>query len=344
MSMIGKYEIIKRLGEGYFGETYLAVDVITRQMVALKVYKQLKGALDAAKKDILPLLVLEHSNIVKYIEWNFYGVDEIVYVATEYAEEGTLRDYFSVDKERKLSWLIELVDAIGYIHSKGIIHRDLKPENIFISHGHLKVGDFGIAIFSSGSFYGEIIGTPCYMAPEQYLHRKVSPRTDIWSIGVIIYELAFNRLPFQDLEECIHNEPNYNLPGDKRLIPIIKRCLAKKETERYVSCADLKRALSMFELIVKENVMKVVQGMVGWEWDGKGYNYREFKIEYPQFPQTPVIVTTLHALDIGTAPNDTTQRWWVMADNITTTSAIIKIGAWNGNMVFGAKIVWTAMA
>jgi serine/threonine-protein kinase len=171
---IAKYEIERQLGAGYFGVTYLALDPVTLRKVALKVFKPHAWlSIEHLRSEVRPLVMLEHENVVRYVEWNvFTGKSGKTgyYVATEYAADGTLRDHIpELDVRTAVRYCKQILSGLGACHRMGILHRDLKPENIFVSDGRCKIGDFGIAKIQDAEWFsGDVAGTPHYMAPEQF--------------------------------------------------------------------------------------------------------------------------------------------------------------------------------
>jgi serine/threonine protein kinase/Tfp pilus assembly protein PilF len=261
------YEIQRKLGSGGMGDVYLAEDRNLRRPVALKILPK-EFASDAQRKqrfmqEAHAASILGHPNISVIHEIG--EADGLLYISMEYVEGETLADRL---KRGPLSTTTEIVDigvqiadAIDAAHAKGITHRDLKPANVMITpRGHVKVLDFGLAKLRGDdrpltdevstaalSTPGMIMGTVPYMSPEQALGRSVDHRTDIFSLGVILYEMTTGRLPFsgQTSAERIANiahvtpEP----PRAGALDPIIRKCLEKDPANRYQTARELEADL-----------------------------------------------------------------------------------------------------
>ena len=263
------FRIVSTLGAGGMGVVYLAEDTKLGRRVALKVLP-----LDfAADRQRLQRFLLEarsasslnHSNVAHIYE---IGEDEgMRFIAMEYVEGQSLDqriDGQPLDIGEMLSISLQIAEALDEAHQKGIVHRDIKPQNIAITpRGQVKVLDFGLAKVSSdveseaadgGSTRfktepGVVIGTVHYMSPEQALGRSVDARTDIFSLGVVMYEMATGRLPVsgatrtETVDLILHAEPapiahlNYTVPP--AVCETIEKCLTKDPGARYASARQL---------------------------------------------------------------------------------------------------------
>ncbi len=260
----GRYKVIDEIGRGSMGVVYRAHDPNLDLTVALKVLRQDRMANTAFMKRFLSeakaLGRLDHSNIIRV-----YNVDEDdgnVYIAMEFIEGQPLNDVirnkrFSAEEIIELG--ITVAESLDYAHQKGIVHRDIKPGNILISSdGRLKITDFGIAHIEDTSApqqtqAGEILGTPAYMSPEQVVSRPVDGRSDIFSLGVILYELSTARTPFRgdNLAAIFNAITNVQPPAaaaenpdiPESLSGIISRCLQKNPDDRFESGKALADAL-----------------------------------------------------------------------------------------------------
>lgn len=270
---VGHYRIERLLGEGGMGKVYLADDMLLSRKVAIKILPQTlveqHDRLKRFKQEAKAASGLNHPNILTIHE---FGTDEgSNYIVTEFIDGETLRE-----KLRERLSMNEITDiaaqaasALAAAHHAGIVHRDIKPENIMIRRdGILKVLDFGLAKLSLPSAEagseaatmfrtepGMVMGTANYMSPEQARGLKVDARTDIWSLGVILYEMATRKLPFAgptpaDTLVAILNQPTpmidtINGDAPAELKRIIEKTLAKNADERYRNmeelAADLKR-------------------------------------------------------------------------------------------------------
>jgi len=260
----GRYRVIKEIGRGSMGVVYQAEDPNLDLLVALKVLRRDRLSNEAFVRRFLSeakaLGRLDHPNIVRV-----YNVDrdgDSVYIAMEFIEGEPLS---SVVRERPFSpqslaeFGASVAEALDSAHRRGIVHRDVKPSNILLkADGGFKITDFGIAHIEDPSApeqtqAGEILGTPAYMSPEQVLGRTVDGRSDLFSLGIILYELATGGRPFGG--EGIHaifnaitgdNPPDVQAANPevaKPLSQVIMRCLRKKPEERYQDGRELALAL-----------------------------------------------------------------------------------------------------
>lgn len=267
--VIAHYRIIKLLGSGGMGEIYLADDTQLDRTVAIKVLP----AEVASDKDRMSALIreakaasaIDHPNIVHVYEIN--QTDDINFIAMQYVEGETLANKINgkpLEIAEFLKIAIQITDGIAEAHARGIVHRDLKPANIMISNkGYAKLLDFGLARISkipeSSEFSqiqtwtktepGIIAGTISYMSPEQALGKKIDHRTDIFSMGIVFYEMVTGRRPFsgsnptETIDKIVHSQPesiarlNYNVPQE--LERIIRKCMEKDPDRRYQSAADI---------------------------------------------------------------------------------------------------------
>jgi serine/threonine protein kinase len=248
LRQIGKYEIKRLLGAGAFGETFLAIDTLTKKEVALKKFRNPATGLQALKTELAPLLKLKHHNIIEYKDCNYFvdqDGNQIFYIATEYASQGTLTRFKGVlQPNQVIEYCLQILEGLQECHKHGIIHRDLKPDNIFLKDDTIKIGDFGISI--EGTEVGDVIGTKAYMAPEQFLDGKSSRRTDIWSVGVILYEMIYGKMPFHSVGEIINRKHGIDIPTLSEiqgLRDVIQKALSKSESTRYQTCEEFIQAI-----------------------------------------------------------------------------------------------------
>jgi serine/threonine-protein kinase len=260
----GRYKVLEELGQGSMGIVYKAHDPNLDLNLAVKVLRPecLQGE-TLVKRFIAEARVLgrlDHPNIVRV-----YNVDEdqgTVYIAMEFLEGEALND---LAKRKRLSpeeiadLGAKIAEALGYAHSKGIVHRDVKPGNILVrSDGKPKITDFGIARIEDTAEHlrtqaGEVLGTPAYMSPEQVLSEPVDGRSDIFSLGIILYELCAGERPFlgdslgavfQAITQAIPvplSERNPEMPAS--FAEVVERCLRRNPADRFQSGEDLAAAL-----------------------------------------------------------------------------------------------------
>jgi serine/threonine-protein kinase len=256
---IGKYEIVSHLGSGGMGDIYKAVQKPLNRIVALKVLAPHLGRNEefSARFEIeaRAISLLEHNNIVSIYE---YGEENgLKYFAMQYVDGYSLGQLLATRKSLEMDEVIEytrqICRALRYAHSKSIVHRDIKPQNILIDKQNVcRLTDFGIAkIFSHSNITmtGVAVGTPEYMSPEQAAGEDLDAQTDIYSLGIVIYEMLTKRSPFTGNNPIaiaykqIHEMPappsvlRKGIP--KRLELIVLKALKKSRLERYRTIAEL---------------------------------------------------------------------------------------------------------
>jgi serine/threonine protein kinase len=260
---IGKYEIQDVLGRGAMGVVYKGYDRGIARSVAIKVIA--KATLDEAeiqhvverfRHEAQAVGRLVHPRIVQIYD---YGEDEeIAYIVMELVNGKTLHQHLSQEAGYEISEIGEIIrqvlDGIGYAHSEGVVHRDIKLSNIMInSDGRIKIGDFGIARIESSNLtqVGDILGTPYNMAPEQFLGLDVNALADLYSIGIIAYELLTGIKPFvgnsaQVMQQVLNKRPADPSKLNPRLSPlmddVLQKALAKKREDRFQSAREFSDA------------------------------------------------------------------------------------------------------
>lgn len=205
---IGKYEIKGELGKGAMGTVYKAFDPYISRWVAIKAIVKnslapvdLQHLMSRFRHEARAVGRLIHPRIVQIYD---YGEDEhLAYIVMELVNGRTLHEHLSNGKTYTLAEVVEIIrpllDGLGYVHEEGVVHRDLKPSNIMInSDGRIKLCDFGIAHTESSELtqLGDVLGSPHYMSPEQFIGMSIDERSDIYSVGVIAYELLTRKKPF----------------------------------------------------------------------------------------------------------------------------------------------------
>jgi len=259
LATIGKYQIQDVLGQGGMGIVYRAFDPAIQRPVAIKTIT--KSALDPA--DLQYVLTrfrheaqavgrLTHPRIAAIYD---YGEDmDLAYIVMELVNGKSLFHHLQGEARFGLKEIGELVrqllDGLGYAHALGVVHRDIKPSNILINDdGRLKLTDFGIARIDSSTLtqVGEIMGSPGYMSPEQFLGTDIDARGDVYSVGVIAYELLAARRPFignnaevmrQALNERAANPSDFNPKISVQLDWSVHKALAKKREDRFQSAKE----------------------------------------------------------------------------------------------------------
>src|SRR5258708_14918696 len=269
LQKVGRYEIIEELGRGAMGLVYKALDPTIGRTVALKTMRldvhglETEDMLRRFKNEARAAGLLNHPNIVTIYD---AGEDQgIFYIAMEFIEGTTLHAVLSEQHVLAPDEVIKIARQISrgldYPHSPGIIHRDIKPANIMITgNGTVKIMDFGIAK-SGGQVTntGQVLGTPNYMSPEQVKGRLLDGRSDLFSLGVILYEMLTGEKPFvgQNVTTIIYKIVNENPipPRDldvtihPGLSTVVTKALSKSPDERYQSGADLVRDLESYKTL-----------------------------------------------------------------------------------------------
>ena len=260
---IGKYRVEGILGQGGMGTVFRAFDVAINRQVAIKTINKalldpidLQYALTRFRHEAQAIGRLTHPRIAAIYD---YGEDpEIAYIVMEIVNGVSLFQHMQEQAQFSLKEIGEMVrqllDGLGYAHAQGVVHRDIKPSNILInSDGRLKISDFGIARIESSTLtqVGEIMGSPGYMAPEQFLGTDVDAGSDIYSVGIIGYELLVGKRPFlgnnAEILRAVLNErpvnPSVTNPQiSAQLDWAVQKALAKQKSDRFASAREFSEA------------------------------------------------------------------------------------------------------
>src|SRR5215831_14382215 len=287
---ISHYRIIKRLGSGGMGEVYQAEDTRLHRLVALKMMLDNSDRTAQARTRFLreaqASSALNHPNIV-----TIHEIDEVErngerysFIVMEYVEGRTLKEIAGeCSVEEAVDITMQIADALAQAHERGIVHRDVKPSNVIVTgQNRVKVLDFGVAKFDllpledgeTASLFstefvktmpGAVIGTFAYMSPEQALARDVDHRSDIFSLGVLAYELVTGRPPFTGssslavVDAILHSDPppmaRFNLQAPPELEAVVRRMLEKSPELRYQSLRDVRADL---DSVKRENLTKLL--------------------------------------------------------------------------------------
>jgi len=292
---IGKYQLDEIIHQGKYRTIYKAHDPFLERDVAIKVSQfpdhqegeensqQIRNSFFLETRAVGKL---QHPNIVSVYD---AGVgDRQTYIVMEYIEARSLASVMDAHEEISVSKVIDIVfkccKALEYAHSKDVVHRDIKPANILITEdGNVKIVDFGIAkvrdeidTFSSGLF-----GSPLYMAPEQIEEQEVGPSTDLYALGVVLYEALIGEKIFEadnvhtHMYKILNEKPkpleNFGVEHAQKLQPIIDQALEKKPEQRYPAAADFASAISSVDVALRYEEAEIIKrvnadqvGMLGF--------------------------------------------------------------------------------
>jgi len=264
IATLGKYRIDSVLGKGAMGVVYKAFDPWIERVVALKTIRkelfadgQQQELINRFKNEAQAAGRLQHPNIVMVFD---YGEDaESAYIAMEFVEGTPLDTLLEPGRPtapaRVAAWMGDLLQGLDYAHARGVVHRDIKPANLLITSGaQVKISDFGIARIESSTLTqaGAMVGTPSYMSPEQFRGEPVDGRADIFSAGIVLYQLLTGARPFTGpaatVMQQIMNEqpgaPSQVLPAlGTRFDRVVATAMAKAPAQRYASARDFHAAL-----------------------------------------------------------------------------------------------------
>ncbi|MGB7284343.1 MAG: protein kinase [Candidatus Acidiferrum sp.] len=274
MQLLGKYEIISELGRGAMGAVYKARDPLIDRLVALKTITGGPTAqanlLDRFYQEARSAGALQHPNIVTIYELGHEK--NTPFIAMEYLEGESLDRIIEqkpvLPLSVKLGYVVRVCDALAYAHQHNVVHRDIKPANIMVTkEGVVKVVDFGIARLTDMSLTqpNMMIGSRAYMSPQLYKGERADARSDIWALGVSLYELLAYRRPFTgDSEAELMFHIIYEKPEDLQslspectdeLAPIVSKMLEKKSEDRYQTMEDVLHAIEPIWKIAQQSTV-----------------------------------------------------------------------------------------
>jgi len=267
LKKLGRFEIIREIGKGAMGQVFLANDPKIERNVAIKTIVLPPGTSEEEARETSQRFLREaqaagkllHPNIVTIFDVG--EADGLAYIAMEYVRGHHLSEFASPERLLPVATVLDLVsraaDALDYAHRRNIVHRDIKPANIMYDSfsNNLKLTDFGIAklIDANRTRTGIVLGTPAFMSPEQLEGKNVNGHTDLFALGVSLYQLLTGRLPFRgasmtSLMFVIANEPHAAVSSVRPDLPqwlddVLDRALAKDPNNRFPSGADMAAAL-----------------------------------------------------------------------------------------------------
>ncbi len=266
LTEIGKYRIEDLVGEGAMGVVYKALDPVLNRHVAIKVMGDAISRDEALRDRFLREAraagSLQHPNVITI--YDFGDVDGHPYIAMEYVEGIDLEDLLHsgtpLSLDSKLGIMIDVLNGLAYAHKRGVVHRDIKPANIRVDEeGHARIMDFGIAHLNSSAMTkmtrtGIMLGTPNYMAPEQIIGQDITPKTDIFAAGAVLYEILTNARPFQadTLHAVLYKITSEKPPPLDKLLPglpsalndIVAKSLEKEPDDRFATATEMANELA----------------------------------------------------------------------------------------------------
>ncbi len=261
---LGKYEIRRQLGRGAMGTVYEGFDPVIERVVAIKTVRLPEVADDETKEEIARFRReaqaagrLTHPNIVGVFD---YGeTADLAYIVMEYVDGPSLKNLLDKNERFPLPEIVrimgDLLAGLQFSHERGVVHRDIKPANLMLTKaGQGKIADFGIARIESSSMTqaGTVLGTPAYMSPEQFMGQVVDARSDIYSSGVLLYQLLTGERPFEgSMSAIMHKALNTEAPSPSQISvtaprgfdAVVRKAMAKRPEDRYASAAEFMAAI-----------------------------------------------------------------------------------------------------
>jgi serine/threonine protein kinase len=268
LKSLGRYQIRGVLGQGAMGLVYEGLDPKLNRRVAIKTILTRKLSPDAARmatvrfeREVKAVARLNHPNVVQVYDFATEG--DLAYIVMEFVQGKELKDFLDAnerfDLKRIFGVMAELLSALDFAHEAGIIHRDVKPANVMVTvDGHSKLTDFGVARFTEPDASqidmtraGQLIGTPSYMSPEQIQGQTIDRRSDVFSAGILLYQLLTWKKPFSGSQwelakKIIEDDPVW--PSKVVEIPpeidrVVARAMAKQPERRYQTARKFAEAL-----------------------------------------------------------------------------------------------------
>lgn len=264
---LDQYELLEKVGHGGMAVVYRGIDLSLKREVAVKVLHEHlaehKEARDRFEREAHAVAKLRHDNILEIFAFSGKSADES-YIVTEFIDGQTLKEFIS-DHTLKYAEIgamiaLQVCEALSHAHSLGVLHRDVKPENIMIRRdGVVKLTDFGIAQMldlQRMTVTGQLLGSPAYMSPEHVEGKQLDFRTDVFAVGIVLYQLVVGDLPFRGknpheilkrIAECRFTDPRQANPQvGNELGRIINKAMAREKDDRYADITEMLTALENY--------------------------------------------------------------------------------------------------
>lgn len=254
------YEVVEEIGQGGFAHVYAVRRERDQHLMAMKIFRRAESETETDFTEFETLQSLDHPSIIKALDWGSWKRRR--FFVMPYCDGGNARAAIResrFDQDRCLEMIVHLARALHHAHLRGFVHRDVKPDNVLLDQsGNIFIADFGLAIHDDRqwSYRGQRAGTRPYMSPEQIRgeSHRLDGRTDVWAVGVLLYEMLTGRLPFrgesktQIADEVLHREPKPLRQIDDTITKDVERiclkCLSKRMADRYQTALDLSEELA----------------------------------------------------------------------------------------------------
>lgn len=304
---LGQYQIIREIARSN-DIVYEAYDPLMNRRVAIKELAMPQGAsgpqqeerINRFKREAQAAGTLNHPNIMTV--FSFSEDAGRTFMAMEYLDGGTLRNEIDtkgfIPVERAVEIILQVLDGLGHAHSKGVIHRDIKPDNIqILSNGTIKITDFGIARLTfqpNLTMDGQVFGTPSYMSPEQVVGREIDQRSDLFSVGVVLYEMISGQKPFSGdsvvltTYAIMNTEATRPAQADPALWEVIRKALDKSPQMRFANADEMSQAVKDSQAPSQSGIAGAVAGPFPTQY---GSNPR---LTPPPIPQAAMPVYTFN--------------------------------------------------
>jgi serine/threonine protein kinase len=358
-----RYTITALLGEGGMGEVYLAADEQTGQQVAIKILsRQLSAqqeALERFRREAETLRQLDHPNIVKFVE-AFEHEGQFV-IVMEYLPGGNLHDLIKkgplpIDRARRIT--LELCDALIRSHLLNIIHRDIKPENVLLDKdGRPKLADFGVARLQEGTrmtHTGTQVGTPYYMSPEAWEGKPLDAQADIWSLGVLFFEMLAGKVPFGgDTGAAVMKKVLTTPPPDLKkmrddtppgLVRIVSGMLTRDKRKRYQTMRQVSVDLESGNRTTNSNpiafggyiisfaIVILILGIVALNWNSLGLIPKATETPLSSPTIEPTTAPTQTPLPLPTQTSNPSKEWIAFNSRMSGNADIYLVDTQGNNL------------